>query len=438
MLYFQDDFTTIMTDSKNQLSIQFEEFLTENDTYSGKKTYVCKYGNTIISGQRALEIACKKGNKNFVRYLKDVVNKGIEFDTEEVFTILVQHGQLDLLMDYYENSSVTKLPKRISPFNIKYSDSIVDAIEFLRNRTSKIRCCFPTNVLVKLVEFTSLKSIKYMSKYLCYSLKCSFNSDHAKTNALLKAVELGKESVFEYFILEGFNFPSTIDTFSLAKKSGNKDMIKLVRKQIFKLTRVKSKDDNIYSLIESRKFDSIQIAVVNHIVDINKYDYCWELIHNCKHMEKDLKIISFLVDRGLNIHKYNLLIQAIQINNLELIKFLVKKGANVFSTENNDGYLEPNYALKLAARLGHRDTFSFLLSQYKEFSGKKDVPNVPDLNMIEILPIIKPSYCKYIVDTNNNTVKTEKSDIDSDSDTHTIATRDIVQYVDLDLEAEEE
>ncbi len=101
--------------------------------------------------------------------------------------------------------------------------------------------------------------------------------------------------------------------------------------------------------------DGGYLDVVKHLID--KSNTQNDLHHALKHasLKKNLEIIQYLIEKGANIHMNNdiILRNAAFSGNLEIVKYLVSIGANIHTADN--------YAIRWAAREGYLEIVEYLL-----------------------------------------------------------------------------
>ena len=130
-------------------------------------------------------------------------------------------------------------------------------------------------------------------------------------------------------------------------------------------------------------FDIVEFLVNEQGVNVNLDNYS-PLTY--AHENKNLKIIKFLVKKGLNIEK--LFEYSIVPNSLSFMKFLLNEGVNlnmVFKYASKKGYLnivkilvnkgaditaDDNYAVSLASEGGHLEVVKFLVSKGADITAE--------------------------------------------------------------------
>ena len=93
-----------------------------------------------------------------------------------------------------------------------------------------------------------------------------------------------------------------------------------------------------------------------------------------------LEVVKFLLEKGANIHAQDdyALRSATENHHLEIVKFLLEKGANIHAQDDD--------ALILASMYGHLDIVKFLLEKGAD-AKKVDLSYVNDPNIIQLLKI---------------------------------------------------
>lgn len=315
-------------------------------------------------GHTTLMIAAREGKLKLMKYL---LERGVEINTLDHFGSDAQHSAV----------------KENQP----------EALELLweRGANSGLRDMWGKNLLLAAAYSGQVEMMMYLEKKGFSLIECD-----AKGNTpLLIAVDQGQLDVVKYMLKKGCDInEKNIEgrtALMLAAIDNNMTIIKFLIQNGAEVQRKDSQGKTTLMLAAKNNSISATKYLLDNGGDINELNI---MLLSCVGMTDRVKLLVENENADIEYADENgctALLSAVKSNNIELVKYLIKKGADI---EARDQRFDGKTALHLAARRGYHEIVKLLL-QKKANLEERD--NLGRTVLMSALELGKAKTSKYLI-----------------------------------------
>lgn len=307
----------------------------ENNDFDAIKKLIDNGVHLRIQGPIALNTCAKEGYIKIFSYIIDNYNNAYfdKLDIKSILNIALQYTQIEIVQFILERYKEIEFDRSIEGYICRDLQlgkfSLINYLVF--NHKDKIEP-FKYNIMVNACEYGRLDIIEHY-------INMGIDINHKDGIFLINATKSGNISLVNFLLERKIDIKPCAS--SLLKESIEYGHL-LILKKYFSIPIIKEVFDNslhtedntflMYALRNPNKIIYI-IDVIRHLVQLGSNP---SIALQNKAVQENIDLVNFLIDKGADIYSDNAspIFLVVQYKNLEVMKLIIKRKGNICFQDN--------------------------------------------------------------------------------------------------------